>query len=166
LKIAFDENIPIAMVKAFEVFSKEQALKKLTGDFTIESAETYAPLKQDGDYIAKSDVPWVKRFSDAGGRIIISGDTNMKFKPHERLALIKAGMVVVFFEPKWNNWNFYDKCASIMHWWPVLAKRVKSAEKGTFWQVPLNWKASSGGELLPLVVEPENNLENNKKSKT
>ena len=129
MKIAFDENVPNALVKAFQLFSNERAFKS-KGDFEIQSALDYTPKLHDKDYLPKNDVPWIKRFSDSDGRVIITGDTAMSVKPHERLALIEAGMIVIFFEPKWNKWKFFDKCALLMHWWPILAYKVKFAEKG------------------------------------
>jgi hypothetical protein len=137
VKIAFDENIPMAMVRVFQTFATEKQLKKLTGNFTIESAKDYTPKPQDHDYLPKNDVPWIRRFSRAGGQIV----------PHERLALIECGMIVIFFESRWNNWGLFDKCALLMHWWPIIASKVKRARKGSFWHVPLSWTASHAGKL-------------------
>jgi hypothetical protein len=53
VKIAFDENIPMAMVRVFQTFATEKQLKKLTGNFTIESAKDYTPKPQDHDYLPK-----------------------------------------------------------------------------------------------------------------
>jgi hypothetical protein len=147
VKVAFDENIPAAMVKVFETFASERALKKLSGNLEIESAAKYTPKPQESDYLPKNDVPWIKRFAQASGRVVISGNTKMRFIPHERLALIECGMITIFFESRWNNWSFFDKCAHLMHWWPLIAKRAKTAKKGSFYVVPLNWTASNKGKL-------------------
>ncbi len=147
MKIAFDENIPIALVKVFQTFANEKQLKKLVGNLTIESAKDYTPQKSDVDFLPKNDVPWIKRFADSGGHIIISGNTQMKSVPHERLALVECGIVVIFFESRWNQWGFFDKCALLLHWWPVIAEQSQKARRGTFWHVPLHWTASSGGSL-------------------
>ncbi len=135
------------MVRVFQTFASERQLKKLTGNFDIESAKTYTPKPADSDYFPKNDVPWIKRFAQAGGRVIISGNTEMKSVPHERLALIECGMVVIFFESKWNEWGFFAKCSHLMHWWPVIAAKARTGEKGTFWHVPLNWSGQTGGKL-------------------
>jgi hypothetical protein len=147
VKIAFDENIPMAMVRFFENFATERQLRKLTGNFDIESAKKYTPSPSDEDYLAKNDVPWIKRFARAGGRVIISGNTKMRGVPHERLALIDCGMITIFFESRWNNWSFFDKCAHLVHWWPKIDKKVRRAPKGSFWVVPLNWTATEKGKL-------------------
>ena len=91
MKIAFDENVPIAMVKVFQTFANERQLKRKIGAFEITSATSFTPKPGEGDYLKKNDVPWIKRFAAAGGTVIISGDTEMRYVPHERLALIRAG---------------------------------------------------------------------------
>lgn len=139
MKIAFDENIPIAMVRVFKTFAAERQLQYLTRGLTIESAKDYTPDPSDADFVKKNDVPWIRRFSAAGGKVIISGDTEMQNQPHERLALVQEGMIVVFFEKKWAGWQFCHKCALLLHWWPVIVCTIKKAQPGSFWHVPTKW---------------------------
>lgn len=139
MKIAFDENIPIAMVRVFQTFAKERRFKHLSGGHSIESAQDYAPKPGDTDYEPKNDVPWIKRFAEAGGQVIISGNTKMRRTPHERLALVEAGMVVVFFENQWSQWKFFRKCALLLNWWPTIIKQLKTAKPKTFLCVPSAW---------------------------
>jgi ribosomal protein S18 len=106
LKIAFDENVPIAMVRVFNLFANEKQLRKITGKFEIKSAKDYTPQLGDPDYLHKNDVPWLKRFAADDGKVVISGNTEMKNQNHERLALIECGFIVIFFEPQWSNWKF------------------------------------------------------------
>jgi len=109
-------------------------------DLTIESAADYAPKPGDADYVKKSDVPWLRRFAAAGGKVVISGNTRMKKVPHERLALIESGFVVVFFESQWNQWKFFRKCALLLNWWPVIARQIRTAKPGSFWHIPSTWE--------------------------
>jgi len=139
LKVAFDENVPAAMVRAFQAFANERQFRKITGDFEIKSAADYTPLPGDADYDPNNDVPWLKRFAADGGKVVISGNTNMRYVPHERLALIELGFVVIFFENQWSNWKFFRKCALLLHWWPVVSRRIKRAKPG-FWHIPCHWK--------------------------
>jgi hypothetical protein len=165
VKIAFDENVPMSMVRFFENFAKERQLRKLTGNFDIESAKKYTPIPTDDDYIAQNDVPWIRRFAKSGGRVIISGNTKMREVPHERLALIESGMITIFFEPRWNNWSFFDKCAHLVHWWPKIDKKVRRAPKGSFWAVPLNWSASDKGKLRKLSNRDPHELKMERRAK-
>jgi hypothetical protein len=155
LKIAFDENVPSAMVKVFQSFASERQLRKITGNFEIKSAADYTPRPGEPDYHSKNDVPWLKRFAADGGKVIISGDTGMKFVPHERLALVELGLVVIFFESQWSNWKFFRKCALLLHWWPVIATKIKKAKPG-FWHVPCNW--SEKGKLRRVSNEDSRKL--------
>ena len=139
MRIAFDENIPIAMVKVFQTFANEKQIRKLAENLTIESAKDYTPKATDPDYLRKNDEPWIRRFSQAGGNVIISGNTKMMSEPHERLALVETGMVVIFFENRWNNLRFFPKCAILLHWWPKVIHTAKRAEPPSFWRIPSNW---------------------------
>ena len=139
MKIAFDENVPIAMVRVFQTFASERQLRKKTGLFEITSAVAFTPKPGDSDYVKKNDVPWIKRFAAAGGKVIISGNTEMRNVPHERLALVQAGMLVFFFDSKWNQWDFFRKCSLLIHHWPAIATRIKRGKAPAFWHVPLSW---------------------------
>ena len=92
MKIAFDENVPLGMVKVFQTFASERQLQKLSGGkFDVKSAKDYTPKHGDPAYVRGSDVPWLKRFAADGGRVVISGNTQMKSEPHERLAAAYDG---------------------------------------------------------------------------
>jgi hypothetical protein len=139
LKIAFDENVPAAMVRVFAILAKERQLKWLASGLKVESAKDYTPRRGDPDFKRRNDVPWIKRFADAGGRVIISGDAAMKNQPHERLALVEQGLVTIFFDRSWCNLQFFRKCSILLHWWPVVVATAKTAKKGTFWQIPATY---------------------------
>ena len=165
MKIAFDENLPMAMVRVFETFATEKQLRKLTGNFEIESAKKYTPAPDDSDFLRRSDVPWIERFAKADGRIIISGNTDIINVPHERLALINAGMITIFFEAKWNQRGFFEKCAHLMLWWPIIARKVKRAKRGSFWKVPNDWTASDRGKLRPISNRDPHELKLERRAK-
>lgn len=126
------------MVRVFQTFASERQLQRLSGRFEIRSARDYTPQPGDADYVARSDVPWLKRFAADGGKVVISGNTEMKKVPHERKALVDCGFVVIFFESQWSNWKFFRKCALLLHWWPQIAATVKRSRPG-FWHIPCNW---------------------------
>jgi hypothetical protein len=152
LKVAFDENMPAAMVRVFRLFHKERSLKHIVQGVVLESAKDYTPQPDDPDYQRKSDVPWIRRYAQAGGRIIVSGDAKMTTVPHERLALVQEGMGVVFFAPKWGNWVFCRKAALLLHWWPTILKHVKRAKPG-FYVVPCSWPEDGKGKLREISTE-------------
>ena len=139
MKVVFDQNVPIGLVRVLQTFAKEHQFRKISGNFEIKAAVDYTPMPGDDDYRPNNDVPWLKRFADDGGKVVVSGDTNMKNRAHERLALIEGGFVVIFFEPQWSNWKFWRKCALLIHWWPVIAAKIRRAKKASFYHVPCHW---------------------------
>lgn len=137
------------MVRAFQTFAQERQLKNLTSGLTIQSSKDFSPEKGDADYVDGSDAPWIRRFSKEGGRVIISGDTNMLARPHERLALLEEGMIVFFFGKQWANWNFFRKCSLLLHWWPNVARCAKRAKPGTFWRIAAIYKEKGRLQSIP-----------------
>lgn len=156
MKVAFDENVPIAMVRVFQTFANETQIRKLTGGLVVESAADHTPTPGDADYLPKNDVPWIRRFAASGGTVIISGNTRMQSVYHERLALVQAGMVVVFFESRWNNLKFWTKCAILLHWWPEVVTTIKKAPAPSFWRIPSTLDLK--GKLVRLSHEDEAKL--------
>lgn len=101
------------------------------------------------NHVPKNDVPWIRRFAAAGGKVIISGNTQMRVVPHERVALVETGMIVIFFESQWSRWPFCTKCAHLLHWWPVISAALKEAQAASFFHVPSTWDLSKGLRTVP-----------------
>jgi hypothetical protein len=133
LKIAFDENVPIVLVKVFKVLANE-------GDIlssVIMSARDYAIPRE------QSDVPWMERFAADGGTVIISGDRGLRSKLHERQAC-RPGFHNVLFAPQWNNENPFVKSAILLKWWPKIQEQLGIAIPKQCFEIPFQW---TGGEL-------------------
>lgn len=162
MKVAFDENIPIAMVRVFQTFAKERQLQRLTAGLLIESAKDYTPRPDDPDYEKGSDVPWIRRFAADRGRAIISGNTRIMERPHERQALVDANLVAVFFESAWNELRFCTKCSLLLHWWPVVAQKLNDAAPPSFWRIPNNWVKNGTLRPLPITDQRLEKLERQK----
>lgn len=127
------------MVRMFSILSTERQFQFVAKGLSVHSAKEFTPRKGDADYARRNDVPWIKRFAEGGGKVIISGDAEMRRQPHERLALLEAGMVVLFFDAQWSKWPFFRKMALIMNWWPKIVDTARGASPGTFWRVPCSW---------------------------
>jgi len=149
VKIAFDENVPIALVSVFTTFANERQLKRKIGAIQVVSAVEYTPKKTDEDYKPNNDVPWIKRFAAAGGKAIVSGNTQMRFVPHERMALVQNGMLVFFFDSKWNEWDFFRKVSLLIYHWPAIAARIKGGRAPAFWYIPLSWNEKAKLRKVP-----------------
>lgn len=148
MKVAFDHHVPPAVAKVFLALANERAVKAVSFDLILERSEKYEPKITDGDYIKGSDAPWLDRFAAAGGRAVISGDVKMRVRHHEKLALYQNGFVTIFFQRKWNQWNFFRKSALLLHWWEEIVIKMRTADKGTFWEVPCAWPPKGEAELM------------------
>lgn len=138
------------MVKVLQEFASDRQLLKLSANLKIEKAQDYYPNIGDVDFLRRNDAPWIQRFAKAGGKVVISGNTKMRSVPHERLALVREGMVVIFFENAWNNWDFFAKCSLLLHWWPTIIKKLKTAKPGSFWRIPGTWPPKGKCNLLEI----------------
>lgn len=141
--------MPAGMVRLLRTFSSERALRWEMQSITLCVAQDYYPLQEESGYSSKDDAPWIKRLAADNGRAIISGDTKMLRKPHEKLALVEANLVVILFPPAWSKWKFCRKCALIMHWWPAIAEAIRSATPGLY-QVPSNHPDDDRLKLRPI----------------
>lgn len=144
MKIAFDEHVPVGLVRVFETLAAERGMRRTvgatgrgsTGGLEVVSARTYAPDRLDSDFVAGSDVPWLERFATDGGTAIISGDSRMLEVPHEVLAIQRLGLIVICFERRWNNWNFLRKSALLLWHWAIIVEAIKTGKPGDVYRVP------------------------------
>ena len=147
MKIAFDENMPAAMVRTFQTLAAEKRFRHMLKGGKIVSAISYTPKLNDSDYVAKSDVPWMRRFRDDGGRALVSGNTRMPEVPQELLAIQQLGLVAFFFPHKWNNWNFFRKSAFLLVQWERVIDQARVAKRGTLFRMQDDWAADK-----PLLI--------------
>jgi hypothetical protein len=47
LKVVFDQNVPIGLVRVLQNFASEHQFKKISGNFTIKAAADYTPKPGD-----------------------------------------------------------------------------------------------------------------------
>ena len=132
MRLAFDEHVPKGLVKVFQVLAEEGSIPPIQ---KVVSARDYAKPQDKGD-----DQHWVRRFSQDGGRVIVSGDKKMRARPHERRALVDEGMIVFFFSPVWSEKNMFVKGAMLLNWWPKILETASSAPTPSLWRVPFQWE--------------------------
>lgn len=138
MKIAFDEHVPPRALDAIRSLLED----KKHGDIEIVSARDYA------DPPATSDVPWLRKFKEDSGEVVITGDKKIRGRLAERQALIELGLIVFFVPPKWKNWRFMKQSAFLLLWWDVIVQVAKTANPGDCWELP--------GILTPSVEKLRN----------
>ena len=114
------------------------------------SAKRYISRNADGSAVkAKSDVPWLQRFSDDGGEVIISGDARMRGKLLEQKALSDAGFIVFFPARQWNQLPVHAKAAMLIRCWPLILEYTQRSAKGKFYELPMSWNPTQMREVTP-----------------
>ena len=122
--IRFDECINPRIVDAIKAIGFQREDVQL---------ETPQELAQRG----LSDVNWIEDFGGRGGRLIVSGDGNMRRVHLERAALEASGVVAVFPHMKWySGLGRWGQAAFFMAWFPALVRLAKEAEAGAHFRIP------------------------------
>lgn len=139
MKIAFDEHIPLAIVSVFKTLGSEGFLR---GHEFVSARDYHA----SGD-VPNDDRPWLQRFKDDGGKIVITGDRKMRGKLHERRALKTAGFTVFFFGRAWDEMDKYGRAAVLLRWWPIIEKNLIDLAQPKFWELPCTWRLGAMEEV-------------------
>lgn len=121
--IRFDECINPRIVDALRAIGFPQTLR----------LETPQELAQRG----LPDVNWIEDFSRRGGRLVVSGDGNMRRVQLERAALEASGVIAVFPHMKWyGSLGRWGQAAFFMAWFPTIIRLAQHAEPGTHFRIP------------------------------
>jgi PIN like domain len=97
------------------------------------------------------DETWADAFKKFGGRIVISGDSKIAYKPHQAIAFIDNGFVSFFPEEDWCHLKGHQRSAVMVHAWPAMHQRIRESNFGTCWRVP----CSVHGDELRLPKESD-----------
>lgn len=106
-----------------------------------------------------SDQVWADAYRRFGGRIVLSGDSRIAYRPHQALAFQANGLVSFFPDGSWGQLRGHEKSAFMIYWWPAIELKAQSAPDGTSWRLPCNSKKGDlrlvGSDLIPLVIPDE-----------
>src|SRR5262249_33772045 len=110
-----------------------EAKKALAMDCEIVPSRDYHRSDENGDE------NWIRRFERDGGKVIITGDTRIRTRPHERAALAETGVITFVFGPPWNAKKFHDKTSLLINSRPDIVQRSKTARAGSCWEIPYDF---------------------------
>ena len=131
--IRFDECINPRIVDAIRAI-------RVPPDIQLETPEE---LAQRGE----PDVGWIEEFGARGGRLVVSGDGNMRRVQLERAALEASGLIAVFPHMKWyGGLGRWGQAAFFMAWCPSIVRLAQEAEAGAHFRIP----PSLSGEFASL----------------
>lgn len=129
MKVAFDENVPQALVRVFQTLVSEGVICGIE----------FVSARQYVTSIGAGDIPWLEAFAGDGGNIVISGDKRIRSNPYERQAYRDAGLMLFIFASQWNSKTPIVKSAMLLNWWPKLEEYVLAFEPGSCWEIPCQW---------------------------
>lgn len=125
--IRFDECISWRTVDALKAL-------KLPVDIELESSNH---LQQNG----MQDVSWIEDFAARSGKVVVSGDTNMRRVALERAALEAAGLIAIFPGSKkfFDSLGKYGQTAYLIRWFPVIERLAREAPPGSHFRLPASF---------------------------
>lgn len=85
------------------------------------------------------DVDWIAQLSAEGDWTIVSGDVKITRSVHEREAWLKSGLTAFFLVKGWD-FEFWEKTARIIRWWPMIVKQTRMIQPGAGFYVPVNFR--------------------------
>ena len=150
MRICADENIAPAL---------SELLRKhlVSRQFSLETVDDHQARSVD-------DVIWVKRFADAGGKVILSADAAMTTRPHEVIAINEAGLRLVLLDQKWVRSPKHIQIAHLFFWWPRIESTLLTT-KHKLVKIPWGWSEADDA-IKPLSLDIQRAYKQLKREKT
>lgn len=139
MKIAIDENLPPKFTTVLQTLDEYTCVSPCT----ICYSKDYSPGPRAGD------IPWLQKFADDGGQVIVSGEKSMRSNQLEQLAVSQSGLTGFFLPTQIHNWPLLTRAGFVLVWWDRILKHADANEAGTLWKVPPNW---GGGDFERVTI--------------
>lgn len=78
--------------------------------------------------------------------VIITGDTRIRKKRAEALALQASGLTALFLFPTFSNWTLWSQAAWLVQHWPSIDAFVQQSQRGTMARI----ERSGAAKVSPL----------------
>jgi hypothetical protein len=100
-----------------------------------------------------ADTSWADTYKRFRGKLVISGDCRIAYRPHEAVAFIDNGFVSFFPCKGWGKLHGREQAAVLVHQWPHM--QALASEKPSCWRFYFEGKRGN----LKLIDEPLKKLE-------
>jgi hypothetical protein len=97
------------------------------------------------------DVSWITKFARAGGKAILTADTDFHKRHNQIMAVWDTGLAVVHFPAKWANSKCRMQAAHTLFWWERIEALLANAHPRQCWRVP--WEFSTTGEFKQVKID-------------
>jgi hypothetical protein len=101
------------------------------------------------------DEIWADILRRYGGRVVLSGNSKIAYKPHQAAAFIDNGLISFFPNGEWNRLKGHMRNAVMIEAWPRIEEKIASESAGSCWRIEFGY---SRGELK-LSGQPLTKLE-------
>jgi hypothetical protein len=103
-----------------------------------------------------------------GGLVVISGNSQIAYRPHQAIAFIDNGLISFFPDGEWCRLLAHMRSAVIVQAWPRIEEKIAEAAKGTCWRIPcrlVEGELRLSGEPLHKLEIPDDVLETERRKK-
>lgn len=101
------------------------------------------------------DEHWADVYKTFRGRIVISGDCKIAYRPHEAVAFIDNGFTCFFPSKGWGGLRGHEQAAVLVHHWPMMMQWAQDNPEPACWRFPLHCKPGD----IRLTCAPMQKLE-------
>lgn len=77
---------------------------------------------------ATADVDWLEALGNERDWCVISGDAFRKRNGAERKVIRDCGLSVFVLQSSWANYQYWEKTAQLMRWWPRIVEQAVAVE--------------------------------------
>ena len=86
-----------------------------------------------------TDIEWIRKLGEEGNWVIISGDTQISERLHEREVWRQAGLTTIFLAKGWMNQGIWDQAWRLVGWWPAIVDMAGRVSPGAAFEIPVNY---------------------------
>lgn len=102
-----------------------------------------------------TDENWADVYKRFRGKIVISGDCKIAYRPHEAVAFIDNGFTCFFPSKGWGALQGHEQAAVLVHQWPQMRKWANENPDAACWRFRFGGKRGD----LRLIDAPMTKLE-------
>ena len=139
MRICADENVALKLSHLI----REQLLSR---QHTLDTIDEH----QGGGV---DDQIWVRRFAEAGGEAIVSGDFAMTKRAAEIVAIAETGLRLIVLDQAWPRAPKHWQIAYLFFWWPAIEKSLEECKPRQCLKVPAGFDASKPIQLIKVDVQ-------------
>ncbi len=122
MKLALDENLPPSVAQAVH------ALLHPENGLAISIPERFGR--------GFTDTGWMTALGEEDGWAVVTADRKLRTRPHEKRALLDAGLIVFVLAPGWNQEPYWPKAAGIIRWMPSMIAAVTAFKPPALLSIP------------------------------